>query len=305
MKRALVIDGGGQKGIIPAIVINAIEQREGKQIFEIFDLIVGTSTGSVLGGALASGVSGEKLMDLYINDVPKFFTKRNRFLPKNWGKPEIYDRSPFYAALAEQTKYIALMDAKTLFVSTAFNLCSNRTHFIHSDDSTENFYSMADVISWSALSAALYFGKICVPNFMWTDHKPDGSDFRMEGAVFQDGGQGTQNSPVTVAIFEMLKRWKGEQLDILSLGCGDQDTVVPYGKAIKTGMLAQIGSYIGQARNESGVMQHIGAEALDKSWDKFTFRRINATIPEKIDKLDGKKFIKEYTQIGKNLSLLY
>ena len=75
MKRALVIDGGGLKGIIPAIVCKKIEEREKKPIHELFDLICGTSTGAVIGGTLAAGVSAADIADLYITKVPKFFTK--------------------------------------------------------------------------------------------------------------------------------------------------------------------------------------------------------------------------------------
>ncbi len=46
--RALAIDGGGMRGIIPALILDRIEQRTGKPVATHFDLIVGTSTGSIL-----------------------------------------------------------------------------------------------------------------------------------------------------------------------------------------------------------------------------------------------------------------
>jgi patatin-like phospholipase/acyl hydrolase len=46
--KVLSIDGGGIRGIIPAIMLAEIEKRIGKQIFELFDLITGTSTGGIL-----------------------------------------------------------------------------------------------------------------------------------------------------------------------------------------------------------------------------------------------------------------
>lgn len=46
--RALSIDGGGMRGIIPALMLDRIEQRTGKPVAAHFDLIVGTSTGSIL-----------------------------------------------------------------------------------------------------------------------------------------------------------------------------------------------------------------------------------------------------------------
>ena len=50
--RVLSIDGGGIRGLIPALVLAEIEQRSGSRLFELFDLIAGTSTGGILACAL-------------------------------------------------------------------------------------------------------------------------------------------------------------------------------------------------------------------------------------------------------------
>jgi uncharacterized protein len=44
----LSIDGGGIRGIIPAMILTEIERRTGRRIADLFDLIAGTSTGGVL-----------------------------------------------------------------------------------------------------------------------------------------------------------------------------------------------------------------------------------------------------------------
>ena len=46
--RVLAIDGGGIRGVIPAMVLAEIERRSNKRISELFDLIAGTSTGGIL-----------------------------------------------------------------------------------------------------------------------------------------------------------------------------------------------------------------------------------------------------------------
>ncbi len=48
IKYILSVDGGGIRGIIPAIILAEIEQRTRKPIAEIFDLVTGTSTGGIV-----------------------------------------------------------------------------------------------------------------------------------------------------------------------------------------------------------------------------------------------------------------
>ena len=44
----LSIDGGGIRGIIPALVLAQLEKTTSQPVSELFDLIVGTSTGGIL-----------------------------------------------------------------------------------------------------------------------------------------------------------------------------------------------------------------------------------------------------------------
>jgi patatin-like phospholipase/acyl hydrolase len=46
--RVLSIDGGGIRGIIPALILAELEQRAERPIAKIFDLVAGTSTGGIL-----------------------------------------------------------------------------------------------------------------------------------------------------------------------------------------------------------------------------------------------------------------
>src|SRR5262245_7559493 len=52
--RVLAIDGGGIRGLIPALVLTELERRTGRRTFEMFDLIAGTSTGGILACALCA-----------------------------------------------------------------------------------------------------------------------------------------------------------------------------------------------------------------------------------------------------------
>ena len=52
----LSLDGGGARGIYSAQVLACIERAVGAQVRDCFDLIAGTSTGSIIAGAAAAGI---------------------------------------------------------------------------------------------------------------------------------------------------------------------------------------------------------------------------------------------------------
>src|SRR5215207_852037 len=81
MRKVLSIDGGGVRGIIPAMVLAEIEARTGKKSAEMFDLVAGTSSGGILAlGLTKPGQDGgpeysaKKLIDLYETEGGKIFS---------------------------------------------------------------------------------------------------------------------------------------------------------------------------------------------------------------------------------------
>ena len=54
-QRILCLDGGGLKGLIMIEVLIYIEKLTGKKIVDLFDWIVGTSTGGIIALALVYG----------------------------------------------------------------------------------------------------------------------------------------------------------------------------------------------------------------------------------------------------------
>jgi hypothetical protein len=79
-KRILALDGGGVRGILATGILSEIERRlkrrSGKPNFRLsdyFDLIGGTSTGSIIAAALAMGRSVEEVTQLYRELAPSVF----------------------------------------------------------------------------------------------------------------------------------------------------------------------------------------------------------------------------------------
>ena len=53
--RMLFLDGGGMKGLVQIEILSQLEEQTGRQIIELFDWIVGTSTGGIIALALVHG----------------------------------------------------------------------------------------------------------------------------------------------------------------------------------------------------------------------------------------------------------
>jgi patatin-like phospholipase/acyl hydrolase len=82
-KRILSLDGGGVRGVISVAFLERIEavlkEHHGDGVLgDWFDLIGGTSTGAIIGCALAFGKTTEELGEIYHKLAPKAF-KRSRF----------------------------------------------------------------------------------------------------------------------------------------------------------------------------------------------------------------------------------
>jgi hypothetical protein len=74
-KSILSIDGGGIRGILPLCALIELERKVGKPSREIFSFIAGTSTGAIIAGALARGLSAETILDIYRELGPAVFRR--------------------------------------------------------------------------------------------------------------------------------------------------------------------------------------------------------------------------------------
>lgn len=86
-KRILALDGGGIRGAIALGYLERIEQELRARhddpdllLCDYFDLIGGTSTGSIIAAGLATGRSVAEIKDLYLRLGPRVFSQRRRLL---------------------------------------------------------------------------------------------------------------------------------------------------------------------------------------------------------------------------------
>ena len=78
--RVLSIDGGGVRAHLAALVLADLEQRAGRLVDELFDLVVGTSTGGVIGMGVAVGIPASELAAFFPRCGERIFPRG-----KGWG----------------------------------------------------------------------------------------------------------------------------------------------------------------------------------------------------------------------------
>lgn len=194
--KVLSIDGGGIRGLIPALVLAEIERRTGRRTADMFDLIAGTSTGAILAcGLTRPGPDGsplhsaEELAALYRSEGPKIFDRSllKRITSLEGLIDERYDDSGLTASLAASLGDARLKDAVTDVLLTAYDIEARFAFFFRSsrartDDAFD--FSMAEAARASA-AAPTYFAPIEVTDAAGARTYPlvDGGVFAVNPAM--------------------------------------------------------------------------------------------------------------------------
>lgn len=275
MKIILQIDGGAARGYLPLCALSKIENEIKKPIISVIDLMSGTSTGSIICGCLSAGIPVKSVKHMYEEKIPALFKPRFILNPFRYVKG-VFDRSKFIAVLKSMFNTYSAIDKKnrmfdirgTVYMSTAYDLVSDRTLFFKSDSLQDAYLSIIDVISWSALSAAYYFDKMtALVSGKWR--------------VFQDGGQGIKNCTLMDCVDEYEQRWPNETCTIISLGCGYSKKVNTFNDVKTWGLIDQVKAFFGQARNESTKDQVRRALHRAERNPKLSVYRIDLGLEEK------------------------
>lgn len=225
MKRILSIDGGGIRGIIPALVLAYIEEQTGQPTSALFDLIVGTSTGGILACGLARG--DDTGVPLYnANDLADLYRERGQdvFSGTTWDRirtlggvlDELYDHEALEGVLHHYLGDALLKDSLCNVMVTAYDIERRQTVFFKSWH--RRFDHITALEACRATSAA--------PTYF------EPARLELDGAVQSliDGGIFI-NSPAISAYAEALKLFPGETFQMLSLGTGELTRRIPQEEA--------------------------------------------------------------------------
>ncbi|MCA1652713.1 MAG: patatin-like phospholipase family protein [Sphingomicrobium sp.] len=135
--RILCIDGGGIRGLIPAIWLCKLEERLAKRntsLSRSFNLICGTSTGSIVAAAVATNTDLKRVIDLFRAEGPKIF--KRSWKPGRGLLTSRYGAENLEAALKAVLGNTRLRDIPrhTHLCIPAYDIGNRRTFFFQSYD---------------------------------------------------------------------------------------------------------------------------------------------------------------------------
>ncbi|WP_245191055.1 CBASS cGAMP-activated phospholipase [Jannaschia formosa] len=222
VRRILSIDGGGIRGVEPAAFLAALEDDLDEPIGSYFDLIAGTSTGGILAIGLAMGLRASELLNLYetrgpiifregpeLGTVQRWLREKARTFGRQFFRPK-HDaevlRTELYGVLGDRL----LGDARTRLVIPAWD-ADRRSVYIYK---TAHHPRLKTDYRKPALDAAM--ATAAAPTY-FARHRTVDATGLLDGGVWA-------NNPIGVAAVEATTRlgWRGEDLRILSLGCGEE-----------------------------------------------------------------------------------
>ncbi len=235
MQRILSIDGGGIRGIIPAMVLAHLEEVTGKRVAEQFDLLAGTSTGGIIALALTlpgddgPAWSARDLVDLYEREGPKIFSRSvwHRIRSVEGTVEERYPQAGIEAVLEQYFGDRRLSEALAPVIVTAYELESRQPFFFKSRKAvTDPAYDFPlRQVARATSAAPTYFEPLKLET-----SEPVGYYALVDGGVFA-------NNPAMCAWAEASAGGVPADAKLLSLGTGELTRPIRYDDAKGWGLL--------------------------------------------------------------------
>src|SRR3954447_8171632 len=257
--KVLAIDGGGIRGLIPALVLEEIERRTGRLVGELFDLVAGTSTGAIIACALTrpGAMPAARIVELYEQEGPKIFHPSLIKTIASVGGliDERYDSRGLVTSLRRHLGDARLADATVPLLITTYDLERRQALVLRRDDDV----SMVDAAHASSAPP--------------TYSEP----VRVGARTLIDGGVFAIN-PAVLAYTEA-----GGELEVLaSLGTGEHTRPLPFAKVKDWGALEW-------ARPILDVVFDGSADAVDAQLTRLIdgrYVRLQTQLDEASDDLD-------------------
>jgi patatin-like phospholipase/acyl hydrolase len=271
----LSIDGGGIRGIIPAVILNYIEERlrartgdKNTTLADYFDMIAGTSTGGILtcfyllppqeGHPLHSRYPAKDAVDLYTKRGKEIFKHKFSFFGL---ASEIYPATGLEKILQETMGETTLAQLRKDCLVTAYDITERKAVFFTRPDAKRyphRNYLIRD-IARATSAAPTYFEPAVVRS------QGGATSYLVDGAMFA-------GNPALCAWVEAPKienetgnvsnTITQKNMTVLSIGTGKERKKYDYDKAKKWGLLSW-------ARPVVDILLSSSAEVVDYQMRKI------------------------------------
>ncbi len=241
--KILSIDGGGIRGIIPAMILAKLEELTSKPIYRMFDLIAGTSTGSIMALALAMPSADNKDMPAHTaGQLVNFYAdKGNRIFSTNIFHKiatldgitdERYKSSGVESVLKDFFGESMLAEALTPVLVPAYEIGLRTPFFFKSCHAKKPEKANYNFPMWQVARASSAAPTYFEP-FKLKLNQEEGADYY----TFIDGGVYANNP--SMCAFAEAKVMFGSQADIMlvSIGTGELSRAIPYEEARDWGLI--------------------------------------------------------------------
>jgi uncharacterized protein len=209
--RVLAIDGGGIRGLIPALVLAELERRSGRRVVELFDLIAGTSTGGILACALCAPdpLPASELVSLYQEEGPEIFDRSlfQRIRSADGLLDEKYDGAALDRALERFLGHKRLSESRPDLIVPAYDTALPGPYFFKTakarEAPAEHDFPLS-LVARATAAAPTYFEPV-----------QTGARALVDGGVFAA-------NPAMCGLAEVLNRVAPRDVVLLSLGTGQR-----------------------------------------------------------------------------------
>lgn len=285
----LSIDGGGIRGIIPAIILAEIEKRTKRSVSDLFHLVAGTSTGGIIALAMgkpgANGSPEYKAKDLetfYVNKGPIIFAHSpwHDFITLDHLTGPKYSAGPIEDVLAEFFKNSMLSESLCDLLITSYDIEVRDPFLFKSsrakDDRNYNF-PMKNVARATS-AAPTYFEPYKLPS-------NDGKGY----FPLVDGGV-VANNPSQCAFMEAQTLYPdANDILVISLGTGGQTDPYMYDDAKDWGLVKWASPLLHILFDAASTTAHYELkQLLPNGVDSMPrYYRLQATLDSKNGSLDN------------------
>jgi len=236
--RILSLDGGGMRGIIPATVLEYLEKKlieksgnPNARIADYFDMIVGTSTGGILGCFYLtpnpSNGNGKPSSKYSASEAIKFYTEQGKLIfndskKHSWfGARQIFNATRFTPDNLEKIfrKEFGEMKFNQLLkpcIVTTYDMYKQSSFFFNSREEpakNREFY-LRDVVR-STSAAPTYFPPAVILNL-----KTGQRMVNIDGGVFANNPAMCAYSEARTTVFQQKPNPSAKDMLLLSIGTG-------------------------------------------------------------------------------------